>query len=211
MEYVCKFADERGQIQELVEQAASETELRDRYSKQGLLVYSVRSRGGLGGIFTGNLSLGGKEKLKLEQFLIFNQQFVTLVRAGLPILKSLDLLASRVAQPELRVHIEKVRDRVKNGALLSAAFEEEHIFPKIYVTSVMAGEKSGSLEGVIDRYIGYQRIALAVRKKVLASLVYPIVLVTLVVCVLTFLTSFVVPRFAELYAGLDAELPPITQ
>jgi len=211
MEYVCKFADERGQIQEQVEQAASELELRDRYSKQGLLLYSVRSRGGLGGIFTGRLSLGGKEKLKLEQFLIFNQQFVTLVRAGLPILKSLDLLASRVAQPELRVHIENVRDRVKNGALLSAAFEEEQIFPKIYVTSVMAGEKSGSLEGVIDRYIGYQRIALAVRKKVIASLIYPCVLISLVIILMTFLTSFVVPKFAELYAGLDAELPPITQ
>src|SRR5260221_8239532 len=98
MEFVCKFADERGQVQENVEQGVSETEIRDRYSKQGLLVYSVRSRGGLSNILTGNV--GRKGKLKLDQFLIFNQQFVTLIRAGLPILKALELLASRVAHPD---------------------------------------------------------------------------------------------------------------
>jgi type IV pilus assembly protein PilC len=210
MEYVCKFADERGQVQENLEQGVSEGEIRERYAKQGLLVYSVRARGGLSRFLTGQMNVGGK-KLKLEQFLIFNQQFVTLIRAGLPILKGLELLSRRVAHPDLRLHIEAVRDRVRQGVLLSVAFEEERIFPKIYITSVMAGEKSGSLEEVLDRYIGYQRIALAVRKKILASLVYPCVLVTLVACLLTFLTTYVVPKFAELYAGLDATLPAMTQ
>jgi len=210
MEYVCKFADERGQVQENLEQGVSEGEIRERYAKQGLLVYSVRPRGGLSRFLTGQVNVGGK-KLKLEQFLIFNQQFVTLIRAGLPILKGLELLSRRVAHPDLRLHIEAVRDRVRQGVLLSVAFEAEKVFPKIYITSVMAGEKSGSLEEVLDRYIGYQRIALAVRKKILASLVYPCVLVTLVACLLTFLTTYVVPKFAELYAGLDATLPAMTQ
>src|ERR1035438_7010488 len=90
MEYVCKFADERGQVQENVEQAVSETDVRERYAKQGLMVYSVRTRGGLSRLLTGSVNVGGK-KLKLEQFLIFNQQFVTLIRAGLPILKGLEI------------------------------------------------------------------------------------------------------------------------
>jgi type IV pilus assembly protein PilC len=170
----------------------------------------VRQRGGLSRILTGTVNVGGK-KLKLEQFLIFNQQFVTLIRAGLPILKGLELLSRRVAHPDLRLHIEAVRDRVRQGILLSKAFEEQAIFPKIYVTSVMAGEKSGSLEEVLDRYIGYQRIALGVRKKIIASMIYPCVLVTLVICLMTFLTTYVVPKFAELYSGLGAELPAMTQ
>jgi type IV pilus assembly protein PilC len=210
MEYVCKFADESGQVQENLENAVSEGEIRERYAKMGLLVYSVRPRGGLNRILTGQMSVGAK-KLKLEQFLIFNQQFVTLIRAGLPILKGLELLTGRVAHPELRAHISAVRDRVRQGVLLSKAFEDEGIFPKIYVTSVMAGEKSGSLEEVLDRYIGYQRVALAVRKKVIASLIYPCVLVTLVGCLMTFLTTYVVPKFADLYAGLGADLPPMTK
>lgn len=210
MEYVCKFADERGQVQEHVEAALSEAEIRDRYANRGLLVYSVRARGGgLSKILSGRISVG-KQKLPLEQFLIFNQQFVTLVRAGLPIVKALDLLAGRVGQPELREHIVAVRDNVRTGMLLSDAFDKRGIFPKIYVTSVMAGEKSGSLEEVIDRYINYQKIALAVRKKVIASLIYPCALISLVVVLMTFLTTYVVPQFADLYHGLNAELPPVT-
>ena len=210
MEYVCKFADERGQVQENLEHGASEAEVRDRYAKQGLLLYSVRARGGISRFLTGSVNVGGK-KLKLEQFLVFNQQFVTLIRAGLPILKGLELLSGRVAATDLRANIEAVRDRVRQGMLLSKAFEEEHIFPKIYITSVMAGEKSGSLEEVLDRYIGYQRIALGVRKKIIASLIYPCVLISLVIVLMTFLTTYVVPKFADLYAGLGADLPPMTK
>ena len=210
MEYVCKFADERGQVQENLEHGASEAEVRDRYAKQGLLLYSVRPRGGISRFLTGSVNVGGK-KLKLEQFLVFNQQFVTLIRAGLPILKGLELLSGRVAATDLRANIEAVRDRVRQGMLLSKAFEEEHIFPKIYITSVMAGEKSGSLEEVLDRYIGYQRIALGVRKKIIASLIYPCVLISLVIVLMTFLTTYVVPKFADLYAGLGADLPPMTK
>ena len=102
---------------------------------------------------------GGRKKLNLEKFLIFNQQFVTLIRAGLPILKALDLLADRLTDPKLGPYIKAVRDEVRNGTLLSDAFRQQGIFPKIYVTSVMAGEKSGSLAEVLDRYITYQKLA----------------------------------------------------
>jgi type IV pilus assembly protein PilC len=207
-DFVLKYADGRGQIHQQVATASSEKELRERYSQQGFLIYSIKPRGAAA-ITSGSL-FGGRKKLNVEKFLIFNQQFVTLIRAGLPILKSLDLLAERLTDPKLGPHIKAVRDEVRNGTLLSEAFRQQGIFPKMYVTSVMAGEKSGSLTEVLDRYIAYQRIALAVRKKVVASLIYPCVLIVLVILLMVFLVTYVVPTFASLYSTMQAKLPPMT-
>jgi type IV pilus assembly protein PilC len=135
---------------------------------------------------------------------------VTLVRAGLPILKALDLLASHIAQPSLRTCIEEIRASVKGGSLLSEAFREQKVFPEIYTTSLLAGEKSGNLEEVLQRYISYQRTALSVKKKLLAALVYPALLVAMVLILLTFLITYVIPSFAELYRTMSEELPPMT-
>lgn len=209
-EWVLKYADPRGEIHSQVAQADSEKELRERYTQQGFLIYSVRPRHALQGVAAGVSFKRGK-KLNLEKFLIFNQQFVTLIRAGLPILKALDLLAERLTDPKLGPYVQAVRQEVRNGTLLSDAFRAQGIFPKIYVTSVMAGEKSGSLTEVLDRYIVYQKLALAVRKKVLVSLMYPSVLLFLTLCLIVFLVTYVVPNFAGLYASMQAELPAITQ
>ena len=208
-DFVLKYADARGEIHQQVATAGSEKELRDRYSQQGFLIYSVKPRHAASGL-TVSTPLGRRKKLNLEKFLIFNQQFVTLVRAGLPILKSLDLLADRLTDPKLGPYVKAVRDEVRNGTLLSDAFRMQGIFPKMYVTSVMAGEKSGSLAEVLDRYIAYQRVALAVKKKVLVSLMYPSVLIVLVVCLIVFLVTYVVPNFAQLYASMQAKLPQAT-
>jgi type IV pilus assembly protein PilC len=205
-EFVLKYADARGEIHQQVAEAGSEKELRDRMSQQGFLVYTVQQRGELAAKFG-----GGRRKLNLEKFLIFNQQFLTLVRAGLPILKCLDLLADRLTDPKLGKHIKAVRDEIKTGSLLSDAFAHRGVFPPIYVTSIMAGEKSGSLGEVIERYISYQKMALAVRKKIMLSLIYPSVLVVLVGALIIFMVTYVVPNFAELYRSLQAQLPPITQ
>jgi len=204
-EFVLKYADGRGQIHQQVATAASEKELRERYSQQGFLIYSIKSRALAAPVFTRR-----RKKLDLEKFLIFNQQFVTLIRAGLPILKSLDLLAERLTDAKLGPYVRAVRDEVRNGTLLSDAFRQQRVFPKIYVTSVMAGEKSGSLTEVLDRYIGYQKLSLAVRKKVLVSLMYPSVLIVLVVLLMVFLVTYVVPTFATLYASMNAQLPSMT-
>lgn len=211
-EWVLKYADARGEIRQQVVHAGSEKEIRERYSQQGFLVYSVKSRSAISGItseMSGSL-VKRRKKLNLEKFLIFNQQFVTLIRAGLPILKALDLLADRLTDPKLGPHVKAVRAEVKNGTLLSDAFRQQGIFPKIYVTSVMAGEKSGSLGEVLDRYIGYQKLSLAVKKKVLLSLMYPSVLIVLVLLLIVFLVTYVVPNFAQLYASMQAQLPAIT-
>jgi type IV pilus assembly protein PilC len=204
-EYVLKYADSRGQIRQQTATAGSEKELRDRFASQGFLIYSVKTRES--GLAAG---LGRKKKLNLDKFLIFNQQFVTLIRAGLPILKGLDLLAERLTDAKLGPYIQAVRDEVRSGTLLSEAFRQQGIFPKIYVTSVMAGEKSGSLTEVLDRYITYQKLALAVRKKVLVSLMYPCVLIVLVIALMVFLVTYVVPTFAGLYTSMQATLPAMT-
>ncbi len=207
-EYVLKYADPRGEVHHQVAEADSEKELRDRYSQQGFLIYSIRPRREIAGV-----TMGGrrKKKINLEKFLIFNQQFVTLVRAGLPILKALDLLAERLTDSKLAPYIKTVRDDVRGGSLLSDAFERQGVFPAIYVTSVLAGEKSGALGEVLDRYIHYSKLALAVRKKLLLALVYPCVLLVLVICLMVFLITFVVPKFAELYNSMSAKLPAATQ
>jgi type IV pilus assembly protein PilC len=207
-EYVLKYADSRGEIHQQVAEAASEQELRNRLTDQGYLVYSVRPRKGVVSLSADGFQRRGK--LNLEKFLIFNQQFVTLIRAGLPILKALDLLSERLTDPKLSGHIRNVRDDVRNGALLSEAFRRRGAFPPIYVTSVLAGEKSGSLAEVIDRYISYQKMALAVRKKLLVSLMYPSVLLVLVCCLIVFLVTYVVPNFAQLYSSMSAKLPALT-
>jgi type IV pilus assembly protein PilC len=154
---------------------------------------------------------GRRKRLNMERFLVFNQQFVTLVRAGLPILKALDLLAERLSDPKMAGYLKRIRDEVKGGSLLSEAFRAQRIFPPIYVTSLMAGEKAGSLEEVLDRYIAYQQLTLAVRKKLLLSLIYPCFLIVLVLLLIVFLVTYVVPSFADLYNSMSTELPLVTR
>ncbi len=208
-QFLLKYADARGQIHQQVAEGSSEKELRERFTEQGFLVYSIRPRGQA--LALSQRLTGRRKKLNPERFLIFNQQFVTLIRAGLPILKSLDLLAERLTEPRLARYVRAVRDEVKSGAALSEAFAAQGVFPAIYVTSVMAGEKSGSLAEVLDRYISYQRLALAVRKKILLSLLYPSLLVVLVIALIVFLVTYVVPNFAQLYQSMQTELPAVTQ
>ncbi|MDP9054648.1 MAG: type II secretion system F family protein [Acidobacteriota bacterium] len=209
-DFLLKYADTRGEVHSQLAQGTSAQEIRERYTQQGFLVYSVRPKT-VGLRLSGDIAIPGRRKrLNLEKFLIFNQQFVTLIRAGLPILKSLDLLADRLTDARLTPYINAVREDVRRGTLLSEAFRQQGIFPKIYVTSVMAGEKSGSLVEVLERFITYQKLALGVRKKVLVSLMYPSVLIVLVILLMVFLVTYVVPSFASLYSSMSAQLPTIT-
>src|SRR6266481_1833012 len=206
-EFLIKMADERGHVLQQVENGVSAQEIRDRFVQQGFLVYSVKSRAGL-------LPFGGrglrKKFLKPDQFVIFNQQFLTLIKAGLPILKSLSVLSKRQKNPGFKAMLENIQERVKSGELLSEAFEAQGTVTKIYTTTLLAGERSGNLEEVLGRYIAFQRISVSFRKKLLASLWYPGLLITALTVMLTFLMTYVVPQFADLYSSLHAELPVIT-
>ena len=205
-QFLVKVADDRGRLAQQVEHGYSESEVRERFVQQGYLVYWVKPRGLFSG---GKLQLGGR-KVKQSQFVIFNQQFLTLIKAGLPILNSLDLLIKRQKEGHLRSLLQNVRERVKSGELLSDSFAAQGVFPRIYTTTLMAGEKSGNMEEVLSRYIAFQRLALTFKKKLAVSLVYPALLVTMVVVMLVFLVTYVVPQFAKLFENLNAPLPPIT-
>ncbi len=205
-EYMIKMADEQGHVLEQLENGGSEAEIRDRFAQQGFLVYSVKSKG----LLSGEVRLPQRRKIKQDQFVIFNQQFVTLIHAGLPIIQSLELLIKRQRNPFFHSVLQNVRDRVRGGELLSDAFEAQKVFPKVYTTTLLAGEKSGNLEEVMGRYIAFQRLAVTFRKKLISSLVYPTLLVGVLIVMMTFLITFVVPQFANLYHTLGAELPPMT-
>jgi len=206
-EYLVRVADDRGHLLEQVENGYSESEVRERFVQQGYLVYWVKPRG----VFSaGEFKLGRGGKVSQTRFVIYNQQFLTLIKAGLPILNSLDLLIKRQKDARFRNLLENVRDRVKSGELLSDAFAAQGVFPKIYTTTLLAGEKSGNMEEVLSRYIGFQRLALTFKKKLAVSLVYPALLITVVTCMLIFLVTYVVPQFAKLYENLNAQLPAIT-
>lgn len=205
-EFLIKMADERGHVLEQVENGISEQDIRDRFAQQGFLVYSVKGRQGL--LF---LDLGRRRKrVGSTEFIIFNQQFLTLIKAGLPILKSLELLAKRQRNAYFKSTLENVLQRVKSGELLSDAFAAQGSFSKIYTTTLLAGERSGNLEEVLGRFISFQRISLTFRKKLLSSLWYPGLLISALVVMLTFLMTYVVPQFADLYTSLNAKLPAIT-
>jgi type IV pilus assembly protein PilC len=206
-EYLVKVADERGHLQQQVERGYSESEIRERYVQQGYLVYWVKPRG----VFSaGTINLSNKGGIKQSRFLVFNQQFLTLIKAGLPVLQSLDLLIKRQQDKTLKSMVENVRERVKNGSVLSDAFEAQGVFPKVYTTTLLAGERSGNMEEVLNRYIAFQRLALTFKKKLAVSLVYPALLVSVVTVMLIFLVTYVVPQFAKLFENLNAQLPTIT-
>src|SRR5438876_5788219 len=205
-EFLVKLADERGRLAQQVEQGYSESEVRERFVQQGYLVYWVKPRGLFVG---GKLQIRGR-KVKQSQFVIFNQQFLTLTKAGLPILNSLDLLIRKQKDKNLQSLLQNIRERVKGGESLSDAFAAQHVFPKIYTTTLLAGEKSGNMEEVLSRYISFQRLALTFKKKLAVSLVYPALLVTVVFFMLVFLITYVVPEFAKLFENLNAKLPAIT-
>jgi type IV pilus assembly protein PilC len=202
-EFVIRLADERGRVQEQTHAAATADELRTRFTQAGYFVYSVKPLGVLAG-------QGKTKKVKLEPFLIFNQQFLTLIRAGLPILGSIDLLARRQKLPHFQAQLQDIAIRVKNGESISEAFEAQGGFPIVYTTTLLAGERSGNLEEVLQRYLDFQRVSLTFRKKLTASLIYPAVLVVMVIGLFIFLITFVVPRFAELYEQLGTKLPAAT-
>src|SRR5438270_3011313 len=205
-EFLVKMADERGHVLQQVENGISEDDIRNRFAQQGFLVYSVKSRRGV-------LPMGGgarRKALKADQFVIYNQQFLTLIKAGLPILKSLSILAKRQKNPAFKAMLENIQERVRSGELLSQAWEAQGAVSKIYTTTLLAGERSGNLEEVLGRYIAFQRITVSFRKKLISSLWYPAILVVALAVMLTFLMTYVVPQFAELYSSLNAKLPAMT-
>lgn len=208
-EFVCKIADAQGRIFTQMEVGATTAEVRKRLDDRGYYVYSIRGRR-LPSWLAGG-SAAGFQRLSGDHFLLFNQQLATLIRAGLPILQSLNMLARRSTNPGLKKVLDAVREKVKGGAALSEGMEATGVFSPVYTTAVLAGERGGDLVGVLDQYVKYQKISGAIRRKLIAALIYPSLLILVSGGVLSFVIAYVIPRFADLYGDMGASLPAITQ
>src|ERR1700757_1046653 len=207
-EFVCRVADANGRVFSHVEAAGTIEEARQKLADRGLYVYSVQTRNSL---ISGMMGVRKERKISGNDFLILNQQFNTLIKAGLPILRALDLLATRASAPKLRPVLTQIRDRVREGKSLSEAVDEAGVFSKVYSTAILAGEKSGNLSGVLEYYIAYQRVSTGVQKKILAALVYPALLIFTATAIVTYLVTFVVPKFGFLYRARGVKLPTPTK
>jgi type IV pilus assembly protein PilC len=209
MEFRCRLATAAGEIIEGVYVADSEAKLRHELEEKGLLVLGVQRRGA---IPLGGLALAKRRRVGTREFLVFNQELATLLKAGMPLVQSLQILSKRVSNPVFKAVVDDVHDRVRAGTSLSEAFAAQgDLFPGIYTASLFAGEKSGSLEQVLRRYVNYVKVIGTVKRKTISALVYPVILLTLSFGVVSIILVKVVPEFADFYESFGAELPPVTR
>lgn len=211
MQFQCRIGTPDGRVLEQVFDAADESALRTDLVKRGLHVFEVRRRGGAAR--AGLPKLGRRRKrIPPQEFVVFNQELAALLKAGLPLLQALDLMLERMKNPFFKAVLTEIRDQVKSGADLSEAFAAHgELFPRLYPSSLKAGERSGELEGVIRRFIRYMRLVLDARRRVASALVYPAVLVGLSAAMIAIMAIYVVPKFMVFFENLDAELPLITR
>ena len=209
MEYRCRLGTAGGELIDGVYVAESEAQLRRELEEKGLLVLSMRPVGLLAGLLPG---VGRRRRIRTPGFLEFNQELATLLKAGMPLVQSLDLLRGGLTDPVFKPVLDAVYERVKAGAQLSDAFEEHgELVPRIYTASLLAGERSGNLETVLRRYVAYAKLIGGVRRRTLSALMYPVVLLMLALVVVGIIVLKLVPAFSLFYASFNAELPPVTR
>lgn len=209
MEFRCRLGTPGGEIIEGIYAADSEARLRREFEDKGLYVLGIQRAGGLA---LGRIPLPTRARVSMREFLVFNQELATLLKAGMPLVQSLDILRRRVANPVFKSVLDDVQERVRAGSALSEAFEAHGaLFPGVYTASLLAGEKSGNLEQVIRRYVAYVKVVASVRRKTISALVYPAILLALSLVVVSIIVLRVVPEFGAFYAQFDRELPLSTR
>jgi type IV pilus assembly protein PilC len=206
-EFIVRVGTPDGAITERHVQAISVRAAEDELRQQGMYVFEARR----GAMQLRDLLPRGKKIISTEHFLLFNQELLALVKAGLPILQSFDIMLERQKNLRFKEVLTDVREKLKSGIALSDAFAAYgEAFPAIYSTSLRAGERSGDLEGVLRRFLRYQKIIVNLRKRVIGALIYPSVLIVLSVGMVFIMLIKVIPKFAEFYQGFGAELPWFT-
>lgn len=209
MEFRCRLATAGGEITEGVYVADSEARLRRELEEKGLFVLSLQRRGGLPGLSAG---AGRRRSIKRQEFLVFNQELATLLKAGMPLVQSLDILRQRVSNVTFKGVLDSVYEKVKAGTSLSDAFGEHgELFPPVYSASLMAGERSGNLDAVIRRYVAYEKVIGAVKKRTISALIYPAVLTVMMLGLIGIIVLRVVPSFSSFYENFGRELPLSTR
>jgi len=208
MEFRCRLVTAAGEIVEGTYAAENEARLRHDFEAQGLHVLSLRKRS----VLSGGTPFLTRRKISRHEFLVFNQEFATLLKAGMPLVQSIDLLRHQVVNPVFRGVLDDVHEKVRGGTALSEAFTEHGtLFPRVYTASLLAGERSGNLDAILRRYVVYEKVLDTIRRKTISALIYPAILVLLAVVLVGIIVLKVVPAFSDFYAGFNAELPLSTR
>jgi type IV pilus assembly protein PilC len=209
MEFRCRLGTPGGEVFEGVYVAESEARLRRELEDKGLYVLGIQRAGR---VALGRVPLPKRSRVSTREFLVFNQELATLLKAGMPLVQSLDILRSRVANALFKSVLDDVYERVRGGSSLSESFEAHGaMFPGVYTASLLAGEKSGSLEQVIRRYVAYVKVVATVRRRTISALVYPSILLVLSLIVVSIIVLRVVPQFTAFYEQFGRELPLSTR
>jgi type IV pilus assembly protein PilC len=209
VEFRCRLASPNGEIVEGVYIAESEARLRHELEEKGLFVLSLQPKGAVAGL---SFHLPQRRTINTREFLVFNQELATLLKAGMPLVQSLDLLKRRVESPVFNAVLDDIHEKVRSGTALSDAFAAQgDLFPRIYTASLLAGERSGNLDAVLRRYVEYTKIIQTMKRKTISALVYPTILVTLALAIVAIIVLVAVPAFSDFYAGFGAELPVVTR
>ncbi len=209
MEFRCRLGTSGGEIIEGVYVAESEARLRRELEEKGLFVLALQRRGGFA---VPTFRRDGRRRVSRREFLVFNQELATLLKAGMPLVQSLDILRQRVSNPTFKAVLDGVYEKVKAGTALSDAFSEHaDLFPPVYSASIMAGERAGNLDEVIRRYVGYEKVIGAVKRRTISALIYPIILVTMMIGLIGIIVLRVVPAFSDFYLNFGKELPLSTR
>ncbi|RMG45462.1 MAG: type II secretion system F family protein [Acidobacteria bacterium] len=208
-EYRCRLASPTGEIIERDYVAADVRSLRRELEKQDYLVLGIQRRSAFAAALADLFKR--RRKVRMGEFLFFNQEFAALIRAGLPIIESLELLLERRKNPVFKAALEDVRDRVKAGESLSEAFAAQDLFPPLYASTLASGERTGEIATVLERYIRYTQTLMNVRKKVVGALTYPAILVVMSIGLVLILLTYVLPQFEDLFSGFGTDLPLVTR
>jgi len=211
-EFICRLGTPAGEIITRTVEALAANEARARLEREGFKVFAVTPPKAEGiASFTRPTGSAGP-RVKANDFLLFNQQLAALLRAGIPILQSITMLRRRATSVRLRAVLEQVEEAIRGGAALSQAFAAQGAtFPRIYTASILAGERSGALDEVLSRYVNYMRRSVGLRRKIRGALAYPTFLLLACLGMVIFLTTFVVPRMSDLFAGFGNDLPTVTK
>jgi type IV pilus assembly protein PilC len=212
MQFYCRVGTPEGRVLEQTFVASDEPALLTELAKLGYHVFEVRRRGmprklGAAGFF------GQRRKpIPVQEFMIWNRELAVLLKAGLPLLQALDLMLERMENQHFKAVLTDIRDRVKSGQDLSEAFEEHaELFPRLFPSTLKAGEKSGELEQVIRRFIRYLKLVMDARRRVITALVYPVVLICLSITMISVMMVYVVPKITVFFENLEVELPLMTR
>lgn len=206
--FSCKLgaSDDRIIIRDF--EAADSSVLRKNLEDQGFFVFEVKKKP-----FQFLLDKGLKRKrVDNKALLTFNQELLVLIKAGMPIMQVLDAIMERHDSGVLYEVLLQVRDDIKAGAALSVAMEKHgNAFPYLYIASIRAGERTGDLPQTIRRYIEYLKRVGTLRKKIIAAVFYPAILVVFALIAITLLLTYVVPTFSQVYTDSGSQLPALTQ